>query len=137
MELSIKTNNCASCGLNFCETKMVYSENGMVCAICDVDNQSKPLNAGPLHPVALFGIVTGMLPFFFSLAETTTTTINGQTTTEYFDVVGAAGGGLACLAGAAAVVFAMRSDKKMPVIAVGAGVLALGLYQLLHGLGIA
>jgi NAD-dependent SIR2 family protein deacetylase len=134
MELSIKTNYCVSCGYR---GKMVYLEYAMVCPICD-HSQSKPLNAGPLYPnVVWFGIAVGMQPFFFSLAETTTTTSNGQTITEYFDVVGAAGGGLAYLAGAAAVVFAMHSDKKMPAIAVGAGVLALGLYQLLHGLGIA
>ena len=93
---------------------------------------------GPLGPAAIVGLVAGAVPFFIHLGTSSTVVVNGEvvesTSTDY---VALGGGGVAIIAGIAAILTAKNAGANKPkAMMVGAGVIALGVFQLLRGAGI-
>lgn len=87
-----------------------------------------------LSGIEVAGILAALLPFVCHMSSTST--VNGVVT-SYFDIVGVIGGIVAI---AVALLLASRHwpllEKGIATIALCAGMLVIGAYQLLHGAGI-
>ena len=83
------------------------------------------------------GAVAGVAPFFISISSSSSTTVNGVvTSSSYSDPVAIIGGAVAILCGLAAAFIANKNKAGAARIAAGVAVLALGGYQVAHGLGV-
>lgn len=83
----------------------------------------------------VIGAIAAILPFLIHMSSSSTTTVNGVVTdASYRDNFALAGGVVAILAGLIAIAVANKATQK-PQLVGGLAVAALGIYQILRGLG--
>ena len=84
--------------------------------------------------LAGIGGLAGLVPFFIHATSSSTVTVNGEVTSAtYHDNVALVGGVIALLCGIAALALARKSGGSR--IGMAIAVVALGAYQIAHGLG--
>jgi hypothetical protein len=117
------------------ELALVMSDKGEICEECELEEiQQGRIKA--LTAPGIAGLVAGALPFFFNFSTSNSQTINGQVVeSSHFDFVAVPCGALALLLSVVVGLTALGKGKakRLPV---AAGVLILGLVQLVRGLGI-
>ena len=84
--------------------------------------------------LTIIGAIAGIVPFFIHITSSSSVSENGQViSATYRDNVALAGGVVAVLCGLAAAAIARKAAGSRIGIAIA--VLALGAYQIAHGLG--
>lgn len=132
------TSTCAQCGNAFAQKDLFATPRGLVCASC---NDAPPIPKAtplPIAPVGIVGIVLGSLPFGLSFSTSSSMTINGVVEeSSRRDYVALGLGPLAALCGVGALLAATKAtDQKNLRLGLAAGVIGLGLVQVVRGLGL-
>lgn len=132
------TTSCAQCNTTFAQKDLFATPRGLVCASC---NDAPPIPKAtplPLAPVGIVGVVLGSLPFGLSFSTSSSMTINGVVeASSRRDYVALALGPVAAVCGALALLAATKAtDQKNLRLGLAAGVIGLGLVQVLRGLGL-
>jgi hypothetical protein len=127
---------CSGCGKALAESDVLYTSDARaVCDNCfgqadvrDIQTRASSLELG----LAGVGLAIGVAPFAASV--TTLSNVGGHVT--YRDWVAIPGGAIAAGFGAAALVMTLRGRRKLGMLALAIGVVALGAYQLARGFGV-
>ncbi len=129
------SHTCQQCRRAFPSNELFQSAEGqLLCADCGGPPQTRLQKLGPWAVAAL---ALGSLPFFFRITSSSQVTVNGEVTQSvYRDYVALSGGVAAAIAGAVAIVVALKADsEKKARLVVAAAAVGLGLLQLLRGVG--
>jgi 2-keto-3-deoxy-6-phosphogluconate aldolase len=139
MLCSRRMQNCQTCGKAIIGDEVLYTADAkVVCPGCfdtaDVAaTASRGAGATKLYAA---GAITAMVPFMFHVSESSTVMVNGEvvsaTSRDYFAL---ACGAVAALLGAIGMVGAARSKARAVALTGWVAVIALGAYQIAHGLG--
>lgn len=130
---------CAQCGKPFAQKDLFATARGLVCASC---NDAPPIPKAtplPIPPVGIVGIVLGCLPFGLSFSTSSSMTVNGvveESTRRDYVALGL--GPVAAVCGVFALLAALKeTNQKNLRLGLAAGIVGLGLLQILRGLGFA
>ena len=128
---------CAVCGSQVAAQQMEMSEKGELCPACAEKEDARTAGGFKLHPVAIAGIVLGVIPFFIHVTSSSSVTSGGETTVKFIDYVALGGGGGAALAGILMVVMLVTRKASGGLNVAGLlACLGLAAYQLAYGLGV-
>lgn len=126
---------CAMCGRAFPLEELTATTTGQLCADCKegiVATPERPL----VSPLAVVGLVFGLAPFFLHFTKSLSLTVNGVVEQSHFDAVAVGGGALALVLGLAALVSARNvMEGRRTRLGIAAAIAALGVFQVLSGLG--
>lgn len=102
----------------------------------DVETKLEPKITS--HPMLIAGCIAATIPFFIHVSQSSTTTENGVVVaSRYIDYIAVIGGASASFFGAMLLIHALsRKTQKAEGMTVAFLIDALGIYHLLHGLGI-
>lgn len=138
--------SCTVCGKQLDKSQLLFTASGLVCEPCNFEQESvAPEKA--LTPIGIGGLVVGLIPFVISFRQSSSTSVTvttegvEQTVSESgssFDYVALPAGALAIVLGVGALILALRSSSKVKAtrLAIAAGVLAIGAFQVVRGLGL-
>jgi hypothetical protein len=128
------TTKCMQCGKYFDDPELVATPDGPKCEACNAITETPPRF---VSPSVVAGLVAGVVPFFAHYVHSETHTVNGvEQLGAYYDYVGIVGGAIALLCGVLArrTARATRDHQGLRML-VGALLMALGVYQVFHGMG--
>lgn len=130
--------NCTDCGRLYPDRELKLLAAGAMCFECATNAGAAPARSTlPLSGVGIAAAVAAALPFFGHYTTSSSVTENGEVVAStYRDYVALTGGGFAVLLGAVALLGALKStDRRNLRLGVVGGIVALGVLQLLRGLG--
>ncbi|MFT3839662.1 MAG: hypothetical protein QM723_21940 [Myxococcaceae bacterium] len=130
--------NCTDCGRLYPDRELKLIGPGALCFECATNAGAAPAPSTlPLSGVGIAAAVAAGLPFLAHYTTSSSVTENGEVVAStYRDYVALTGGGAAVVLGAVALLGALKAtDRRNLRLGVIGGIVALGLLQVLRGLG--
>ena len=129
--------NCTNSGRLYPDRELKTVGPAVMCFDCAAGAGAMPESKFPLSGVGIAAVVAAMLPFFGHYTTSSSLSENGEVVAStYRDYVALAGGALAILFGGVAVLGALKAAEQRNLrLGIVGGAIALGVFQLLRGVG--
>jgi hypothetical protein len=111
---------------------------GVMCFECGSNAGAIPASKFPLSGIGIAAVAAALIPFFGHYTTSSSISENGEVVSAtYRDYVALAGGALAIVLGGVAVLGALKATEQRNLrLGIVGGAIALGVLQVLRGLGV-
>ncbi len=130
----MRMETCVSCGQEIEAAKLLLSDKGSICELCNIDQEMQP-KTGLATPALWVGAVAVLLPFVIRVRQSSISFVDGKTIVgPSISYIALAGGATALVVSLLLLVQGWRADNKRAVRLTIAGVIfGGGLLQIARG----
>ena len=130
--------NCTNCGRLYPDAELRTVGQAVMCFDCASSAGAIPASRFPLSGMGIAAVAAALIPFFAHYTTSSSLSENGElVSSTYRDYVALAGGALAIVLGGVAVLGALKATEQRNLrLGLVGGAIALGVLQVLRGLGV-